>query len=426
MYTPHSFGYKFRNVALNGYVLFLLALPVVMFLPAIELWGIDFYTELDVVRINTIIANMLAFFSTSFILGQFKKFAGINVISHILPTISIIYLAIFSYFLFTRMGYSRHVLLTGFLLQLSWFFIIHFFMQRYKKFVFAVAPFGNIQALIQPTQNKWVSFIVLDTPVIPNQKINGIIADLDSEQLTQQWIRFLTDCTLSYIPVFNIKQIQETLTGRIEVKHLSENQLGTLLPSPFYCAIKRLFDILIILATLPITFSIMIITAIIIRIESSDSIFFTQDRVGQRNKNFKIYKFRSMCSDAEKHGAKFATQNDQRITRVGKFIRKTRIDELPQILNVLKGDMSLIGPRPEQRIFVDQFEHEIPFYLYRLVVKPGMTGWAQVMHGYASDQDQTMQKIQYDFYYIKHFSFWLDILICLKTIHVLFTGYGAK
>lgn len=153
---------------------------------------------------------------------------------------------------------------------------------------------------------------------------------------------------------------------------------------------------------------------------------FLQRRVGQFGKEFTIYKFRSMCKDSEKNGAKFASAGDMRVTRIGKFIRKTRIDELPQFFNVLKGDMALIGPRPEQKAFVDKFEDVIPFYSYRHVVKPGITGWAQVVHGYAADVGETQVKIEHDFYYIKNFSFGLDVLIVMKTIYTMVTGFGAR
>src|SRR5690554_7341673 len=133
-----------------------------------------------------------------------------------------------------------------------------------------------------------------------------------------------------------------------------------------------------------------------------------------------------MRRDSEKDGARFASTGDARITRVGRYIRKTRLDEIPQFINVLKGDMSLIGPRPEQRAFANTFEKVIPFYTYRHVVKPGITGWAQVVHGYAADADDTRVKIEHDFYYIKHFSLWLDILIVVKTIKTILTGFGAR
>ena len=170
----------------------------------------------------------------------------------------------------------------------------------------------------------------------------------------------------------------------------------------------------------------MLLTALAIRLESPGPALFVQNRVGQKGREFKIYKFRSMRIDSERHGAQFATAGDERITRIGRFIRKTRLDELPQFWNILKGDMSLIGPRPEQKAFVENFEHSIPFYNYRHIVKPGISGWAQVMQGYTADNDTTQIKVEYDFYYIKHFSFSLDVLIFFKTIKTMLTGFGAR
>ena len=207
---------------------------------------------------------------------------------------------------------------------------------------------------------------------------------------------------------------------------MHENDLGSLLPSPIYIVIKRWLDILLVCISLPITLPIMIFTAIIIYHEDKGKILFTQKRIGQGGKEFTIYKFRSMVSDSEKDGAKFAQTNDERITKIGKFIRQTRIDELPQFFNILKGDMSLIGPRPEQKVFVEQFEQAIPFYNYRHIVKPGLSGWAQVTQGYASDTEETQVKIEYDFYYIKNFSFLLDLVTIAKTIRIIMTGFGAR
>ena len=170
---------------------------------------------------------------------------------------------------------------------------------------------------------------------------------------------------------------------------------------------------------------ILLVTALCIRLESKGPIFFVQERVGQGNRSFRIYKFRSMGTDSEAKGKQFAAENDSRVTRVGRVIRKLHIDEIPQFLNVLKGDMSLIGPRPEQRAFVEKFDQEIPFYSYRHVVKPGITGWAQVTQGYVENVDGTRLKIEHDFYYIKHCSLALDFLIMLKTIRSMLTGAGA-
>lgn len=228
------------------------------------------------------------------------------------------------------------------------------------------------------------------------------------------------------IKIYNAKNLEESLTGRVRSRYFYENDLGTLQPSGIYQIIKRVIDVIAVLITLPITICIMLITAIAIRLESKGNVLFIQKRVGQGRKEFNLYKFRSMCQDSEKDGTKFATTNDMRITKVGKFIRKTRIDELPQFFNVLKGDMSLIGPRPEQKVFVDKFIKEIPFYNYRHIVKPGISGWAQVIQGYTADVNDTKIKLQYDLYYIKNFSIWLDILIVFKTIKTMLTGFGAR
>lgn len=216
------------------------------------------------------------------------------------------------------------------------------------------------------------------------------------------------------------------IEGKVQTSHLSENGIGTLSPNPIYFNLKRIWESLLIIATFPITLPIMVITALLIKIENPGPAMFIQERVGQSGKTFQIFKFRSMTIKRVGDEDKFATQEQARITRVGKIIRKIRIDELPQFFNVLKGEMSLIGPRPEQESFVKQFETEIPFYGYRHMVKPGITGWAQTVQGYADDTDSTREKLAHDLYYIKHLSFWLDMNIVLKTIRTMLTGFGAK
>ena len=166
--------------------------------------------------------------------------------------------------------------------------------------------------------------------------------------------------------------------------------------------------------------------AIAIKLESKGPAFFIQRRVGQGGKEFNMIKLRSMCLNSEVNGAQFAGEDDPRITRIGKFIRKVRIDEIPQFMNVLKGEMALIGPRPEQQAFVKEFEQKIPLYTYRHVVKPGITGWAQVTHGYADDEDSTKEKLAHDFYYVKNLSLWLDIMVIVKTIKTMISGFGAR
>jgi exopolysaccharide biosynthesis polyprenyl glycosylphosphotransferase len=190
-----------------------------------------------------------------------------------------------------------------------------------------------------------------------------------------------------------------------------------------YPYVKRFFDVFLSLIALPIAIPIILIFAVIIKLETPGPAFFMQERVGLHGKYFKVIKLRSMGVNAEKNGAQWATKNDSRVTKVGAFIRKTRIDELPQLFNVLKGEMSLIGPRPERPIFTAQFNEEIPGFIDRLQVKPGITGWAQVNGGY----DITpREKLELDLYYINNMSFLLDLKIILKTIKVCITGDGAR
>ena len=172
---------------------------------------------------------------------------------------------------------------------------------------------------------------------------------------------------------------------------------------------------------------LMLVTALAIRLESPGGVFYRQERVGLNNQTFDVVKFRSMRSDAEKDGVpRWATAGDTRVTRVGKVIRKLRIDELPQLLSVLRGDMSLVGPRPERPYFVETLTQEIPFYAVRHSVKPGVTGWAQVSYQYGSSQEDTVNKLQYDLYYVKNHSLFLDLVILFETVGVVLTGKGAQ
>lgn len=206
----------------------------------------------------------------------------------------------------------------------------------------------------------------------------------------------------------------------IDTQYIIRNQKANV---KYYPYVKRVLDILLSLLALPIAIPIILIFAVIIKLETPGPAFFLQERVGLHGKYFKVIKLRSMGVNAEKNGAQWATKNDPRVTRVGAFIRKTRIDELPQLFNVLKGDMSLIGPRPERPMFTAQFNEEIPGFIDRLQVKPGITGWAQVNGGY----DITpREKLELDRYYIDNMSFWLDLKIILKTIKVCITGDGAR
>lgn len=423
---------------------FLLGYLIVILLPNYFYWGNSVTLELwsalskllfpapnisnqesiNQLQINTIALNSFAFLISFLFLSKLKRYPGTQSLSFIIPTLSFAWLGIFTLFnLFTPIQYSSQVFIYSFFLANICSFAGFFIERHYKKLKLALVPYGRALEL---KNTSFAHTVLLQQPRLGGYRYDGIVADLHASDLPAEWQTFLAECTLAHIPVHHTQQIIESLTGRVRINHLSENSLGTLLPSSTYSTIKRILETVIVLITAPFWLPVMLITGVFIKLESEGPMFFIQERVGQGNRNFNVYKLRSMGKDSEKNGAQFAQANDVRITRVGHFIRKTRIDEIPQFINVLKGEMSLIGPRPEQRAFVNQFEQEIPFYSYRHVVKPGITGWAQVVHGYAADADDTSVKLEHDFYYIKNFSLWLDLLITVRTIHTMLTGFGAR
>jgi len=215
------------------------------------------------------------------------------------------------------------------------------------------------------------------------------------------------------------------ITGKIPIKHVRDSWFifssgFESVRNSFVFKVKRIIDVILSLVGLIIAIPLMIIIIILIKIDSPGPVFYVQERIGLNEKPFKLIKFRSMKSDAEKiSGPVWAKKNDSRISRVGKLLRPTRLDEIPQLINVLKGEMTFIGPRPERQFFVEKLKKQIPYYSLRFTVKPGITGWAQVKYGYGSTVEDTLEKLQYDIYYIQNISLVLDLYIYFKTIQVM-------
>ncbi|MDS1140050.1 exopolysaccharide biosynthesis polyprenyl glycosylphosphotransferase [Pusillimonas sp. SM2304] len=322
--------------------------------------------------------------------------------------------------LLLRVQASRMLLLSSGFAALIWFHIEYSLTRAYLRPKFAVIAGGFADEILALPD---CDVRVLTTLDLNDVRYDGVVADFQT--LTTDKERFLTACALENVPVYHAKTVYESLTGRVKIDKMSENNIGSLLPSSAYELTKSAIDIFIVVLTLPLVLPLSLFIALLIRVESPGPVIYTQTRVGRGNKPFTIYKFRSMRFD-QLAGEQFAGETDPRITRVGQVIRKLRIDELPQFFNVLKGEMSLIGPRPEQPSFVDDFNKQIPFYSYRHVVKPGITGWAQVRHGYAADSDETRVKIEHDFYYIKNCSLTLDFFIFFLTIRTMLSGFGAR
>lgn len=243
-------------------------------------------------------------------------------------------------------------------------------------------------------------------------------------------IEELLECKLEGIEVTDILSFFERETGHVQLDSLNPSWMvfsdGFQRTSLKFMA-KRIFDIVVSLTLLFLTFPVALLAALLIAVESGLPIFYRQERMGECGQVFAVLKFRSMRQDAEQVGLpQWAKKNDDRVTRVGRVIRKMRIDELPQVLNVLKGDMSFVGPRPERPYFVEQLASQIPFYLNRHTVKPGITGWAQIRYPYGSTVEDAMHKLQYDLYYAKNHSLFLDIIILFQTAQVVLFGKGAR
>lgn len=243
-------------------------------------------------------------------------------------------------------------------------------------------------------------------------------------------LRELLDCRLSGVLVLDMSSHFERMLGQIRLDALRAGWLifgDGFRQNTGRTVVKRIFDIVVATLLLIVFSPLMLITALAILIEDGPPILYRQERVGLNGRLFNVIKFRSMKKDAEKDGTpRWASKNDTRVTRVGRIIRKLRIDELPQLFSVLKGDMSMVGPRPERAYFVDQLTKEIPFYAVRHSVKPGVTGWAQVRYHYGSSVDDAAQKLQYDLYYVKNHTLLLDLVILFETVGVVVGGKGAQ
>jgi sugar transferase (PEP-CTERM system associated) len=259
--------------------------------------------------------------------------------------------------------------------------------------------------------------------------INKIIVALTEKRgifPTQELLK----CRVDGIDVLEGNSFYESLTGKLIVEHINPGWLifsdGFQKP-PFRRFLKRTVDLILSFTFLVILLPVIIITTILIKIDSRGPVFFSQKRLGKKRKKYMMYKFRSMITGAEKlSGPVWAEDNDDRITRVGKFIRKWRIDEIPQLWNVLKGNMSFVGPRPEREFFVKKLADIIPYYDERFTVKPGITGWAQVSYGYGASVDDAIEKLNYDLFYIKNLSTFMDCVIVFRTIKIVLFGKGAR
>ena len=280
------------------------------------------------------------------------------------------------------------------------------------------APNADVVSVLDPATGGQIE------PLRPGEVLGIDLKSVLSDRMAQ----YVSSCTLAGFDVRPLSVIYEMHTGRMPVVALAE---GWELSAPVlrtapYLPGKRLFDVLAILVTAPVTLVVAAGVAVAIRLSSPGPIIFRQTRVGRGGTPFTQYKFRSMWADSELRGPAFTQEQDERILPVGRVLRRFRLDELPQLWNVLKGDLSLVGPRPEQVSFVRRFDRTIPFYSHRHLIRPGITGWAQVNYGYADGDADTIDKLTYDLYYLKHMSPWLDLEILGRSCWTVLSGFGAR
>lgn len=370
---------------------------------------------------GTTIALLAGYYSFS----RLSHLPGVRAAYHIFPAFAVSYGTVLAAFFFLRLDYSRLQFLASFVLCIFWYYTVYFNLQRQHRLRMAVVPFGDIASLLAIRDVQWVKLSAPELEI----PYDGIVADLRAD-IPDEWERFLADRALAGNLIMHVKQMEESLTGRVAIEHLSENNLGSLIPGIVYTKVKRLGDLVATLLLLPLLVPLVLLVAAAIRLDSPGPALFSQRRMGYRGRPFVMFKFRSMTHmDSPSDDAREAAvtrDDDQRVTRVGRILRRYRIDELPQVINILRGEMSWIGPRPEAIPLSQWYEKELPFYRYRHIVRPGITGWAQVSQGHVAEVDDVLWKLHYDFYYIKNFSFWVDLLIVARTIRTIATGFGAR
>lgn len=333
-------------------------------------------------------------------------------------------------FALLQQTYSRGAVVLTYVLTTMWFWLADRWFQRHRpvKLVYIDDSIPTqMQELLSGGVNTQKLQLIAWPPHWKDLKnapaCEGALIDPQAAANAKR-SHLLTQLKLNHIRLYSPEALSESMTGRLSQTTLS-NELWQTDGNPAYDLFKRILDFSVVLILMPLWYPLGLLVALAVKIDSPGPAIYSQIRTGLHGKPFRIYKFRSMRFEPLAQ-AQFAQENDPRITRLGHFIRKTRLDEIPQLWNILRGDMSLIGPRPEQEKFVHQFAEQIPSYPYRHLVRPGLTGWAQVQQGYAASADETVIKLSYDLYYVTHYSLAMDLLIVLKTIKTVLTGHGAR
>ncbi|MDA8869921.1 sugar transferase [Rhizobiaceae bacterium] len=360
---------------------------------------------------------------------RFHSYPGLNVGSSILWCYTLSFALGVGMLFVARIPYSSIVLAMAYAVAFAWFLTAYVVGRRHHVVRLAVVDGGRVPDLASTPDVEWT---LMSDPADYRPSMGPVVADLRHD-FAPQWLAFLARCALNDVPVYHTKQIWENLTGRVEIEHLSENDFGSLAPNQTYLQLKSIIDRAAALFVTPLVLLLLAVVLPAMWLGQGRPFFFSQKRIGRGGVPFRIYKLRTMVVRKDKNRPATADDeelrrlvetmpNDARITPVGRLLRRFRIDELPQLLNILKGEMSWIGPRPEAVPLSRWYEEKLPFYLYRHVVHPGITGWAQINLGHVTRLESVDLKLQYDFYYIRNVSAWLDLVVLLRTARIILRG----
>jgi lipopolysaccharide/colanic/teichoic acid biosynthesis glycosyltransferase len=341
-------------------------------------------------------------------------------VGYVAPVAAIAYAAIAVLLLLLRSDYSRVQLFGSGVLTIVWMAFVAQLRARYLIRNYAVVPSSLLPQMPEAPACHWLTYEEVEAA---GMRVDAMVADLGPD-LTEAQASALAGAAIAGVPVLDRRYIVETMTGRTPLGGLTPNEFGALLPSRQYLVIRRGLELLLTVLVLPILLPVIAVVALLVRLDSSGPIFFLQNRVGRRGRVFRMVKFRTMYHNAG--GPSFTSTADKRVTRIGGVLRRFRLDEVPQLVNVLRGDMSWVGPRPEALTLDEEYVRDIPHFALRGIVRPGVTGWAQINQGYAHEAEEMRHKLEYDLYYLKHCSLWLDVMIVLRTFAVLFGGAGAR
>lgn len=365
--------------------------------------------------------------NTRFLLGQFKSIETLlrkqRAFMLLVPSLA----ALTTLFVQAagRSYYSGRALIIFVAFWTLWMLALRLVLKRYKtQLNLLIIHPASFDKELNDVSDIKLSY--LNNPPKSFKHHNIVLID-PAATYSKEWLQWLAHADMYGIRTLSAPLVIETLTRRIPINMLHGVWAFEILAGrSSYHMWKRAFDVIAVVLLSPFLLLLGLIVSLLIASDRSGPILFWQERVGKNGQPFRMVKFRTMRQNAEEDGAMFATVDDPRIIPMGKLLRKSRIDEIPQFWNVLRGEMSIIGPRPEQTSFAEFYEKEIPLYELRHNVRPGITGWAQVMHGYTSSTDETKDKLCYDFYYVKHVSPELDLRIVFQTFQTLVSFFGAR